>query len=52
MYDKDALMKAIEKCNQNIKAFEDGIQSEMTYKRELQEYLAAHERYEKAVKEE
>lgn len=47
-YEKESLLKAIDKCDSNIKAFEDGIQKEMQYKRELQGYLAEHEVYEKA----
>jgi hypothetical protein len=46
-YEKDALIKGIEKRDQNIKAFEEGIQKEMIYKRELQGYLAEHEQYER-----
>lgn len=49
-YNKDALMRAIDKCDTNIKAFEEGIQKEMNYKRELQGYVAEHERYEKRAK--
>ena len=47
-YEKDALVKGIAKCEKNIAAFEEGIQKEMNYKRELQGYLAEHEQYEKA----
>lgn len=47
-YEKDALVTAIEKCEKNIGLFEEGIQKEMKYKRELQGYLREHEEYEKA----
>lgn len=48
-YEKDALVKAMNKCDTNIKAFEEGIQKEMNYKRELQTYVAEHEEYEKGT---
>ena len=51
-YEKDALVKGIAKCESNIAAFEEGIQKEMTYKRELQGYLTEHELYEKTQTEE
>lgn len=47
MYDLSALIAAIDICDKNIAAFEDGIKAEKKKKSEYKFFIKEHEKYNK-----